>query len=134
MIISAVMDEIGVQLKTISNLRVLAYDADDIETPAAVVSIPTVNFNQAYRNGMVVANLVITIFVSLANDRKRRDQITIYQDSSGPASVRNVLEQAVGSYRTFDSILVQNAIPAVVKIGDIDYFCLLFACEVLGRG
>lgn len=133
MIITRVMDEIGNRLKSIPRLNVLSYEADDITVPAAMVSLPTLGtFDETYGRGMDSMTLYVTILVSSADDRIRRDQIAPYADGSGPTSIKQVLQS--GSYTAFHTLRVASFSFNVVKISEIRYLAAVFTNEITGQG
>lgn len=133
MIIGDVMDEVGAQLDTISGIDVLDYEADSINPPCAIVSLPSeINYLSTYRRGMDKLILEITICVSMVDDRIRRDEITPFADGSGPQSIKEVLES--GTYTAFDTIAVRKGSFLVVSIEDIDYYAGVFQVDIAGQG
>src|SRR5688500_13433478 len=120
MIIGDVMDEVGAQLDTINGLDVLPYEADSINPPCATISLPpSINYLGTYRRGMDKLVLEISIFVSMVDDRIRRDEIAPFADGSGSKSVKEVLES--GTYTAFDTLAVRSGSFMVINIEDIDY-------------
>ena len=133
MILEDIMDQIGQRLDSIDGLRTAAYEADDVQVPAAIVSLPpNITYSETYNRGMDSITLIVTILVSLANARIRRDQIAVYADGVGPKSVKAVLES--GSYTAFDTIFISTAQFMVVDIAKLSYLSVVFTANVTGRG
>lgn len=133
MIVGDVMDQIGARLETIEDLRVLPYEADSIEVPCALVSLPTNgNYLGAYQNGMTTISLIVTVLVSMANDRIRRDEITPYADDTGARSVKTVLN--TGGYTACDVATVETYMFMTVEIEKIEYLAVVFTVTVEGKG
>jgi hypothetical protein len=133
MIVGDVMDQIGVQLDTISGLRVLDYEADDINVPAALVSLPVgIDYLGTYKRGMDSMIIQVTILVSMVSDRVRRDKIAPYADGAGSKSVKQVLE--AGVYTAFHVLTVASATFDVVDIADVEYLAVIFICNIAGSG
>ena len=132
MIIEDVMDDIGNRLDTISGLRVHNYEADEVNVPAGLVSLPgTINYHSTYGSGFCQATIEVTILVSKVDDRVRREQIVPYADTSGARSVKAVLES--GTYTAFDSLQVQNGRFLVVTIAGDDYLGYVATVDILGQ-
>lgn len=133
MILADVMDQLGDRLRTISGLHVHAYEADDIVVPGAIISLPMdIDYLGTYENGMHNMTFVLSILMSSADDRLRRDQITPYVDSHGPQSVIQILE--CPGYTAFDFAVVARAGFVVVEIAKVDYDAALFTVNVSGSG
>lgn len=135
MIVEDVMVELGTKLDEISPLRVLPYDADTIEVPAGLVSLPVqIDYQTSYGSGFNMMRLEITLLVGLAgtDDRVRLEQIAPYADSHGSKSVVAKLQSA--TYTTFDSLAVLNSRFDVIRIGEIDYLACIFLVDILGPG
>lgn len=132
MIVGKVMDDIGKRLDTIPGLRVLPYEADDVNPPCALVSLPGEIAYQTYQRGMDKLAIEVTILVSTVSDRVRRDQIAPYGDGAGPKSIKQVLE--TGQYTAFDIIAVAKGSFDVVNVAGQKYLAALFACIVQGSG
>lgn len=130
LIIEDAMDQIGDQIDTIPKLNVLPYEADAINPPCALVSLPSeINYRNTYQNGMHTAIIIVTVFVSIVNDLVRRHDIAPYADSKGARSIRQILEN--GSYSAFDILSVEKAMFDVRRIEDIDYLCVVFTIKIV---
>lgn len=131
-IVAKVMDDIGKRLDTIPGLRVLPYEADSVNPPCALVSLPAEIGYQTYQRGMDKMGIEVTILVSAVSDRVRRDQIAPYGDGAGPKSIKQVLE--TGTYTAFDIIYVSKGMFDVVNVEGQKYLAALFACIIQGSG
>jgi len=133
MIISDVIDDIGQKLATITDLRVIPYEADDINCPGAMISLPTnIDYLGTYRRGMDTLTLIIILLVSNVDDRLKRNEITAYADGHGERSIKEVLEN--GKYNSFDVIAVKSAAFDVIQIGRTKYLGCKFTTFVSGQG
>lgn len=133
MIIGDVMDEVGTQLNTITGIDVLPYDADSVNPPCAIVSLPpSINYLSTYKRGMDKLVLEVSILVSMADDRIRREEITPFADGSGPQSVKEVLES--GTYTAFDTLAVRSGGFMVISIEGIEYLGAVFQVDISGQG
>lgn len=138
MIIEDVMDEIGTELDTISGLRVQPYEADEVQVPAALVSLPgAIDYQTTFGPGFCRLTMEITLLVSKVDDRIRRKQIAPYGDSSGSRSIRAVLE-AKEEWDSFDSLEVKSGRYTVVGIADDagganNYLGFIILLDILAR-
>lgn len=133
MIIGDVMDELGTQLKTIDNLRVLPYEADSLNPPCATISLPSeIDYLGAYKRGMDKLILEVTVWVSRVDDRISRNQITPYADGSGARSIKTVLE--AGTYTAFDTIAVSKGGFGIINLEGINYLGGIWTINIAGQG
>lgn len=133
MIITEVMDEIGEQLNTIDRLRVLPYEADDIDVPAAIVSLPaSIDYLVTYARGMHQMTMLVTILVSLVDDRIRRSDIAPYADGTGDRSIKWVLENH--KYTACNTLVVRSAVFSVISIAKNEYLGVVFTLDIAGPG
>jgi hypothetical protein len=132
MIIGNIMDQVGEQLDTIPGLRVRDYDADEIQVPAGIVSLPTgdINYHGTYQDGMKRLTLTVIVLVAADGDRVRRDQITPYADTTGPKSITQILER--GSYTAFDIIAVKTGRFGFYTYNKIKYLGIAFSVDISG--
>src|SRR5690606_41488359 len=94
--LSAVMDELGDRLATISGLRVHRWPPDNITPPAAIVSYPdSYEFDSTYSRGMDRVEVPVAVAVGKVSERAARARLSGYIAGTGPASVKHVLERAV---------------------------------------
>lgn len=123
----------GERLDIIPDLRVLPYEADDIQVPAALISLPRdLQFSKTYERGMDYAIFNVLILVGSVDDRIRRDDITKYGDGVGTYSIKKNLES--GMYTAFDIIFVASGLFDVMRIAGTDYLGLRFVVNVSGQG
>lgn len=128
-----VMDEVAARLGTIAGLRVHAHPPGSVTPPAAVVSYPdTYTFDETYGRGMDRMTLPVVVVVGKASDRAARDQLGVYVDGSGAASVKQVLES--GTYTAFHTVRVVGAEFDVVTIAAVDYLAATFDLDIAGSG
>lgn len=134
MIIKDVMDEIGEKLDTIPGVRVLPFDADEVQVPAGLVSLPSnINFLGTNQSGLNIIKIFATILVSKSDgDLIRRDLLAPYGDHAGPKSVKQALES--GPYRSCDDVTVVSGSFTVVSIARVDYLGYVSLCDVAGSG
>lgn len=131
--LAKVMDAVAAQLDTIPGLRVFAYPPDSLVPPAAVVSYPdTLTFDDTYGRGMDRLTLPVVVVVGRPSDRSTRDNLAVYCDGSGVASVKAVIE--AGAYADFDTVRVASIDFDAVTIGGTDYMAALFNLDIVGSG
>lgn len=80
------------RLATIIGLRVYDHIADSFQTPAAMVSIDTVDYHQAFRGGDSVYTFTISLMVARTDDRTAQRKLDEFLSYSGQKSVREAIE------------------------------------------
>lgn len=93
--VSAVMDQIGTALATISGLRVFDFPPKSAQPPFAFVDMPdSIDFDLAYARGSDRASFPVIVAVADVVDRAARDAIAVYAAASGASSIKAVLDSA----------------------------------------
>lgn len=134
MILSAVMDEMAVELDTIDGLRVFPYPADNIPAPAAIVGYPeSLTFDTTMGRGVDMAVFPIFVLVGRVTDRTARDLLGVYCDGTGAKSVKAVL-QAGKPWVAMASVRVASVEFTVVTVAGVDYLAAVFTVNVYGSG
>lgn len=130
--LNSAMDAIGVRLASIVGLRVSDYQADSVNPPQAIVSLPeTVDFDAVMGRGADRAVIPITVVVAKVSDRAARDVIAQYVSGTGPLSIKAAVEGGNSDLGgAAQSVRVTTARIEVVTIGSIDYLGASFDCEV----
>jgi hypothetical protein len=131
--LAAVMQAVADRLDTIAGLRCFAYPEAALTPPGAVVLYPErIAFDGAYQRGQDRATLPVLVVVGKVSDRSARDQIGVYCDGSGAASVKQVLES--GTYTAFDVVTVTAVDFDVVTLASTDYLAANFTLDIVGKG
>lgn len=122
-----VADEVAEQLRTVDGLRVFEYPADRVTPPFAVVSLPTINYGQTYREGM--DRITLPVFVGVARSSPRSARASLHQ-------YRRLAKAALeaGTYTSFDDFKVTSAEPDVMSIGDVEFFVYTLSLDIAGTG
>lgn len=131
---NAVAEQLGDQLDTITGLRVVAYPAEDLHPPAAVVAFPElVEFDATYGRGMDTVTLPLYLLVGRVSERKAAEKLLAYWSGSGAFSIKAVIE--AGTYTAFDVVRVASAEPTddFVMAGSV-YMGVKVTLEITGQG
>lgn len=132
--VAAVMDEIAVELDTISGLRVFAYPPDKIDPPAAIVGYPeTVTYDVSMGRGTDMIVFPIFVMVGRLTDRTARDKLAPFLAGSGASSIKGVL-RAAAPYVAMASLRVASATIEVVTMAGLEYLTAVFTVNVYGQG
>lgn len=126
--LNSVMDQIGVRLLTISGLRVFDFMADNIQPPAAVVTLPEVTYDVTKARGTDKAVFPIHLLISKVSDRASRDALSPYIAGTGASSVKAAVDGTLGG--TVQAARVTGATVQVEQVAGVDLLAAVFQVEV----
>ena len=115
MSIAAIREGIGINLRTISNLRVFEEIPDTLSPPAAVVSLNSVEYHQAFAGGLNVFRFTVRVIVGRAAERQAQRRLDLYAEPTGARSVRGAIE----SNRTLSGACQDLIVESMPNIGSI---------------
>ena len=91
MSISTIRDGLATNLATISGLRTKADIPDNPSPPVAVVSLNSVSYDQAFKQGLALYNFTITVIVGRVSERTAQARLNAYA-STGAGGVKNAIQ------------------------------------------
>ena len=92
MTIDGLRSGLATNLATISGLRVAAEIPDNPSPPIGIVSLRTVEYDQAFQRGLAVYTFTVTVIVGRAAEREAQRRLNDYCDNSGTSSVKLAIE------------------------------------------
>lgn len=128
--ITAMSQGIADNLATISGIRTYAEIPDNPHLPAAVVSLNSVTYDQAFNGGLVLYNFAVTVIVSRVTERRAQQRVhDLVQTGSG--SVKNAIESdpTLGG-SAIDARVTEMSNITSASIGEIDYLTADFVVTV----
>lgn len=131
----AVTTALGVQLRTITGLRVYEYGTNDVQPPAAIVSLPdlSIDYHQAYGAGMgKLSDVVVIVLVRDNNRRSAFKDLSYYVKPTGTKSVKAALEN--GTYSAMDVVTVTRVDFDSITWNGADYLAAEFHLDITGTG
>lgn len=132
--VAAVMDEIAVELRTITGLRVFAFPPDNMAVPAAIIGYPeTITYDVSMGRGTDKMDFPIFLMVSRITDRTARDVIAPYISGSGTKSVKTVIRNGK-PWVAMSDVRVASATVEMVTMAGVDYLAAVFTVNVYGNG
>lgn len=126
--LNATMDAIGARLLTISGLRVFDYTADSINPPAAVVTLPTVQYDVTKSRGTDRAVFDVHVLVSKVSDRASRDKLATYIVGTGSSSVKAAIDGTLGGVVQYARVM--GCSMSMMSVAGVDYLAATFQIEV----
>lgn len=121
--LNPVMDAIGVRLLTISGLRVYDYAADSISVPAAVVALPTIEFDVTKARGVDRGTFPVHVLVSRVSDRASRDKANTLV-----GSVKTAMDGTLGGI--VHAARVVDTTYSEMQVAGVDYLAATVNVEV----
>ena len=121
---------LATNLATIPGLRTYSTIPDDVTPPAAVVSLNSVTYDEAFRGGLVIYNFVITLIVARVTERRAQERLHDYIQT-GSGTVKNAIESdpTLGG-TAIDARVTEMSNITSVSIGEIEYLTADFAVTV----
>ncbi len=115
MAISDIRDGLATNLATVSGLRTAAELIDNPSPPVALVSLDSIEYDQAYQRGLTLYTFTIIVIVGRAAERTAQRKLDGYLDNAGNQSVK----VAVESDRTLSGYAQDLRVVSAGSIGSI---------------
>lgn len=115
MAISEMRDALAANLATISGLRTAPELIDNPSPPVALVSLESIEYDQAYQRGLTLYTFTIIVIVGRAAERTAQRKLDDYLDNAGNQSVK----VAVESDRTLSGYAQDLRVVSAGSIGSI---------------
>ena len=133
MSISQIRTALATNLSTITGLRTAAEIPDLPNPPIAVVSLDSVNYDQAFAKGMTSYTCTITVIVGRSAEREAQRKLDGYI-SPGANSVKNAVEsdKTLGGYAYDCRVVSMNSVGSVT-ISDTTYLAADFTVTVIAN-
>jgi len=90
--IQAIRDGLATNLATISGLRTSGDVPDNPNPPIAVVFLESVQYDEAFRDGLTTMIFKVMVIVSRADDRTAQRKLNQYISPDGDRSVKSAVE------------------------------------------
>lgn len=131
----AVMDEVAEKLRAAPSLagRTFEWPNGKVRPPAAIVTYPPgYDFDKTYGRGVDTMAGVVVVIVGQVDKRQTRDMFGTY--TSGPESIKTLIDGDEGDYASCDSVSVVRWETDTHTIGEIDYLAIVFELAITGPG
>ena len=115
MSIANIRSGIATNLRTISGLRVFEEIPDQVSPPAAVVSLNSVEYHQAFAGGLNIFRFTVRVIVGRAAERQAQCSLDLCAEPTGDSSVRSAIE----SNRTLSGACQDLIVESMPNIGSI---------------
>jgi hypothetical protein len=126
--IGELRDGIAANLLTIPGLRSSDTMPDNPSPPIAVVSLSSIEFDQAFRKGMTLYTFDVTVIVSRADARNAQNYLDAYCSSTGANSVKLAIESdRTLNGKAFDLRVTQLSSYGSLTVNDTTYLAAEFS-------
>jgi hypothetical protein len=132
MLVTDIMDALGVALSEIADVNVYPYPPSAIAAPALVVRYPErVTYDSTMGRGTDDIEIIVVALVAKLSDHSARTNINAYMDGSGNRSVKQTLEVDPTLAGNCHTLRVQEAEITVQTVGGIEYLAVEFTIEIV---
>lgn len=132
MSLNAIRDAVAARLATVSGLRAYGEIPDQPNPPVAIVSVRSMDFDQAFAKGLTVYNLVVTVIVGRVAERVAQQRLDAYVSSTGADSVKLAIEgdKTLGGTAYDVRVTSLNNIGSLQLNGEVNYLAAEFSVTV----
>ena len=115
MSIADMRSALATSLRTISGLRASEEIPDQIAPPIAVVSLNSIDYHGAFKNGLNTYRFTVRVIVGRAAERQAQRYLDAYVFPTGASSVKGAIE----SNRTLSGACQDLIVESMPNIGSI---------------
>lgn len=130
MTIQDMRDGLGKNLSTISGLRVSESIPDQFSPPVAIISLTTVEYDNAFAQGLTIYRFLVTLIASRASERMGQRRLDAYC-SNGEDSVKLAIEsdkQLGGA--AYDVRVTEMGSIGTISLDEATYLSAEFSVDV----
>lgn len=129
--IADIRSGIATNLATISGLRVSAELIDNPSPPVALISLESIDYDQAMQGGLTQYNFIITVIVGRSAEREAQRKLDSYCQPTGTYSVKSAVESnRTLSGEIYDLRVVSTGSIGSIQINDQTYLAAEFTVTV----
>ena len=129
--INAIRRAIASNLGTISGLRTSAELPDNPNPPIATVSLDTIDYDQAMKQGLTLFNFTVIVIVGRAAERQAQRNLDAYCSQNGASSIKLAVEsdKSLGGNAFDVRVAGMNNIGSL-QLNDQEYLAAEFSVTV----
>lgn len=113
--VSEIREGIATNLKTIPGLRVFETIPDNVNPPAAIIGINSIEYHKAFADGLSTFSFTVTLVVGRASEREAQNKLDDYCVPTGARSIKAAIE----SDRTLNGVAFDSIITGMRNYGSI---------------
>jgi hypothetical protein len=129
--ISAIRNAIATNLSSIPGLRTSGDIPDNPSPPIGVVSLNTIDYNQAMKQGLTIYSFTVMVIVGRASEREAQRRLDDYCENTGASSVKSAIEldRSLGG-NAFDCVVQSMTSIGSLQLNDQTYLAADFQVAV----
>ena len=106
--ISQVKAGLATRLATITGLRALAYQPDQLNPPLSFANLDSINYHRTMRTPLTEMQFTVSVIVARATERPAENALDAYTSADGPASVKAAIEADRTLGGIVDDLIVES--------------------------
>lgn len=131
MSIGLIRDGIETNLRTIAGLRAYSEIPDNPSFPAGIVTLNSIDYDQAFQRGLTLYNFTVSIIVGRASERAAQNALNAYASNTGADSIKTAIESdKTLSASAFDVRVVSMTGIGAVELNGTTYIGMDFSVTV----
>ena len=129
--INAIRTALATNLGTISGLRTSAELPDNPSPPIATMSLDTIDYDQAFKQGLTLFNFTIIVIVGRAAEKRAQRKLDAYCSQDGASSIKLAVEsdKSLGGNAYDVRVVGMNNIGSL-QLNDQEYLAAEFSVVV----
>ncbi len=130
MSITNIRNGLATNLATISGLRTKADIPDNPSPPIAAVSLNSISYDEAFKQGLALYNFTVTVIVGRVSERTAQSRLNAFA-STGSGGVKNAIEsdKTLGG-AAFDVRMQELTNIGAITLGEQSYLAAEFSVVV----
>jgi len=131
MTIAGIRQGLATNVGTISGLRTASEIPDQASPPIAIVSLGSINYHQAFQNGMTEFTFTVQVIVGRAAEKEAQRRLDQYAEPTGATSVKSAIESDKSLNGNCQTLIV-SGMPSVgsLQMNDQTYLAAEFSVQV----
>ena len=131
MSIGLIRDGLETNLRTLAGLRAYAEIPDNPSFPAAIVTLNSIDYDQAFKRGLTLYNFTVSVIVGRASERAAQNALNAYASNTGASSIKSAIESdKTLSASAFDVRVVSMTGIGAVELNGTTYIGMDFSVTV----
>jgi hypothetical protein len=129
--IGLIRDGLETNLRTLAGLRAYAEIPDNPSFPAAIVTLNSIDYDQAFKRGLTLYNFTVSVIVGRASERAAQNALNAYASNTGASSIKSAIESdKTLSASAFDVRVVSMTGIGAVELNGTTYIGMDFSVTV----
>lgn len=129
--VSQVKSGLATRLATITGLRALNYQPDQLNPPLSFSNLDSINYHRTMRTPMVEMQFTVSVIVARATERPSEYALDAYTNPTGAGSIKEAIEADRTLGGVVDDLIVESATGIqTITANDGEYLGIEFLVRV----